>query len=133
MVIFLFVDEGFWAGDKSAEGIVKAIVTEDLLMVEPKGKDVVPIESHINLAMASNQEWVVPAGLDERRFFVIDVSPDRKKDVQYFTQILQELKNGGYEAMLFDLLKHDSSDIKLESFPRTAALLDQIIESIYAR
>ena len=129
-VIFLFVDEGFWAGDKSSEGIVKALVTEDLIMVEPKGKDVVPIESHINLALASNQEWVIPAGLDERRFFVVDVSDIRKKDIPYFKAISDELKGGGYEAMLYDLLRHNRSKVNLYEIPRTAALLDQIIESM---
>lgn len=129
-VLFLFVDEGFWAGDKSAEGVIKGIITEDLLVIEAKGKDVFVLENHINLALASNNEWVVPSGLDERRFFVIDVSSGKKQDTKYFKKIFDEMKNGGREAMLFDLLKHDRSKIDLRKFPRTAALLDQIVESM---
>ena len=129
-VLFLFVDEGFWAGSKSAEGILKGLVTEEYITIEQKFVDAIVFRNHLNIAMASNQNWVVPAGLDERRFFVIDISEDRKKDVPYFSKIHQELINGGYEAMLYDLLKHDGSNIKLENFPRTTALLDQIIESM---
>ena len=37
--LLVFVDEGFWAGDKTAEGILKGMVTEKYFMCEPKGKD----------------------------------------------------------------------------------------------
>lgn len=37
-VLFLFVDEGFWAGDKAGEGVLKGIVTEDFLTIEGKEK-----------------------------------------------------------------------------------------------
>jgi Mesyanzhinovviridae DNA primase len=36
---FLFADEAFFAGDKAHESILKALITEDTLLIEPKGVD----------------------------------------------------------------------------------------------
>jgi phage/plasmid-associated DNA primase len=39
------------------------------------------------------------------------------------------MDNGGREAMLYDLLEFDYSNVNLREFPRTEALLDQILHS----
>ena len=52
--LIVFADEAFWAGDKSAEGALKAMVTEDLLPIEFKGKDATYVRNHIRLLVASN-------------------------------------------------------------------------------
>jgi len=129
-VLFLFVDEGFWAGDKSSEGILKGLVTEDTLSIESKGRDAFVIKNHINLAMASNNEWVVPSGMFERRFFVLDVSNKHQQDHKYFGKIRAELENGGYEAMLYDLLRFDLTTTDIRVIPRTGALFDQVVETM---
>jgi hypothetical protein len=128
--LLVFVDEGFWAGDKSAEGVLKGMITEDMNMIEPKGKDAFAVRNYINLIIASNNSWVVPAGFEERRFFVLDVSEERMRDYDYFNAIAQQMESGGTEAFLFDLLRHDISTINLRDIPRTEALLDQIINSM---
>ena len=128
--ILVFVDEGFWAGSKQAEGTLKAIITEDTRLCEPKGVDAFQVENHINLIMASNNDWVVPAGFEERRFLVLDVSDARQQDHQYFSAIEVEMNHGGREAMLHELLNIDISGINLRQAPRTRALLDQIEASM---
>jgi hypothetical protein len=80
--------------------------------------------------MASNSDWVIPAGLDERRFCVLNVSGERKGNSKYFDKIYWCMENGGRAAMLYDLLKVDISDINLRQIPRTKALLEQIVESM---
>ena len=40
--LFLFLDEALWAGDKQGEGTLKALITERMLMIEPKGVDPLP-------------------------------------------------------------------------------------------
>ena len=85
--LLVFCDEGFWAGDKSAEGVIKGMITEDNIMVEPKGKDAYPVKNHIRLIIATNNKWVVPAGLEERRFCVLDVSDKHMQDRKYFGPI----------------------------------------------
>ena len=128
--LLVFVDEGIWAGDKTAEGVLKGMITEDHIMVEPKGKDPFSVKNHIRLIVASNDSWVVPAGKEERRFFVLDISEKQMQNREYFKPIFEQMENGGIEAMLYDLLKYDISKVDLRSFPRTIALLDQIISSM---
>jgi phage/plasmid-associated DNA primase len=128
--LLVFIDEGYWAGDKAAEGSIKRMITEDTITIEPKGKDIFSVKNHINLIIASNHEWVIPAAKEERRFVVLDVSDKHMKERQYFRKITDQMKNGGREAMLYDLLKHKHKIFDLRSTPRTGALLDQIIETM---
>ena len=127
---FLFVDEALWPGDKPAEGVLKRIVTEPTLTVEPKGIDAQEAVNRLSIMMASNEDWVVPASSDERRFACFDVSAARKGDRSYFDDLDDELyRDGGDAAFLHDMLKtelgkwHPRSDI-----PQTKALAAQKLE-----
>jgi phage/plasmid-associated DNA primase len=93
--IVVFVDEAFWSGDKSAEGALKGMITEPTLIMERKGVDGFKITDHRRLIIASNEEWVVQAGRDERRFCVINVSNKKKQNHDYFRQIFKQMRNGG--------------------------------------
>lgn len=129
-VLVLFVDEGYWAGDKAAEGVLKNMITDPTIFIEGKGRDGVQVANHLNIFMASNNEWVVPAGKDERRHLVLDVSSARKQDHAYFDAIQKLMDNGGREAMLHDLLNRDISKSNLHKLPTTKGLLDQKLISL---
>lgn len=133
--ILVFVDEGFWAGDKAAEGTLKGMVTEDTFIIEPKNINAYPVKNHVNLIMASNSEWVVPAAMEERRFAVFDVSAAKRQNKPYFKKIFRQMINdGGCEAMLYDLqqfnLASHRKQYDISVIPRTAALMDQIVHSM---
>jgi hypothetical protein len=123
--VFLFADEAFFAGDKASLCVLKSLVTEPALAIEPKGVDVSLCPNRLHILMASNSDWVVPAAVDERRFFVLDVSDDRRRDTAYFGAIKDELQNGGYEAMLHDLLHYDLSEFNVRDVPETRGLQTQ--------
>jgi hypothetical protein len=82
------------------------------------------------LIIASNEHWVVPAGLDARRWAVLDVSDAHKNDRKYFGDIDAEMKNGGLEALMHTLMTFDLSKVDVFTVPKTAALLDQKTESL---
>ncbi len=127
----VFADEAFWAGDKPNEGALKAMITEETLPIEFKGKDVIYVKNHIRLVVASNNQWVVPASLEERRFFVVDVSEAHMQDTKYFKAIIEQMNNGGREALLHLLLNEiDLTDINLREFPQTDALREQKLLSM---
>ena len=92
--LFLFVDEGFWSGDKRNEGRLKALITEDQLAFEGKYQPTVMMPNRLKIMMASNEEWVVPATADERRFFVLDVSDRCKGDIAYFRKLAAAIEGG---------------------------------------
>ena len=128
--LIIFADEAFWAGDQKSEGKIKGLITEPTLQIEGKFKDSFSIKNHTRLMIASNSEWTCPAGLEERRFCVLDVGEKHMQDQKYFGAIVEEINSGGLEAFLHDLVKFDLSGINLNDFPKTDALLEQKIHSM---
>lgn len=128
--IVLFADEAFWAGDKEGEGVLKMLVTEEFIPIERKGRDVVVAKNLLHIVLASNSEWVVPAGMDERRFLALDVARTHAQDTGYFAALHAEANAGGDAALLHDLLHHDLGGIDLRRPPHTAALMHQKIFSL---
>jgi len=121
----LFADEAFFAGDRAHEGILKGLITEETLLIEPKGLDTFPVRNSLHIILSSNNEWVIPAGADARRFFVLDVAATHIRDFRYFAAIAEEMDNGGREALLDMLMKQDLSKFNIRSVPLTSALADQ--------
>ena len=129
--LLVFIDEGFWAGDKAAEGVLKSIITEPWFAIEQKNQDTIRVRNHVSLMMASNNEWVVPANKGERRFHVLDIPDTMQGKYAYFQKILDQMHNkGGLQAMLFDLLKEDFSDVNLQKFENTKGLFEQKIHTM---
>jgi hypothetical protein len=129
-LLLLMADEGFWAGDKSAEGKLKDLITGDRHPIEFKGKDAFWVRNFVRLLVCGNHDWQVPAAFDERRFAVLDVGNAHQRDYDYFAAIDHEMKNGGYEALLYHFLNEvDCSAVNLRDIPKTAALMEQKIES----
>ncbi|MBH0619629.1 hypothetical protein I3A86_26450, partial [Salmonella enterica] len=98
---FVFADEAFWPGDKSADGTLKRLITEPTLFIEKKGKDGVTTTNRTHLMMASNEEWIIPATPGERRYFVLNVSDHKQQDLEWFGNINKQMEEGGLEAMLY--------------------------------
>jgi hypothetical protein len=128
--LFLHCDEGFWAGDKGAEGKLKDLVTGDYQLVEYKGKEPIRLRNLVRLLITSNNSWVVPAGFEERRFCVLDVGDSHMQDHAYFEAIFSQLEDGGYEALLHALITFDLTQINLRQVPSTAALTEQKYETM---
>ena len=128
--VVLFADEAFWAGDKKREGMLKSMVTEEQIMSERKGYEAEISANYIHLIMASNDGWVVPAGVDDRRFLVLDVGDTKMQDVPYFAAINEQMDNGGYEALLHHLMSVDLSGFNVRKVPQTNALHEQKMLSL---
>jgi hypothetical protein len=122
---FLFADEAFYAGDKAHIGVLKALITEPLLTIEGKYANAVQAANRLHILQSSNEDWVIPAALDSRRFYMRCVSDARCGDHAYFAAINEELDNGGTEAMLYDLLRRDLTGVNLRNPPSTDALVEQ--------
>ena len=130
-VVVLFGDEAFFAGDKKHESVLKTIVTEEHLVIEGKGVDAQAAPNYVHLLLASNEDWVVPAGVDERRFFVLEVGDHHQQDHKYFGEMSDVMKkDGGNENLLHYLLTYDLSNYNVRGVPKTKALQDQKIYSM---
>ncbi len=127
--LLLQADEAVWAGDKAAEGRLKGLITSPFQQIEAKGIDAIRLKNHVRLVMTSNEDWVVPAGKDERRFCVLDVGKAKAQDNSFFAAMDGELDAGGRAALLHALQTFDLGSVNLRKIPRTAALLEQKIRS----
>jgi hypothetical protein len=129
--IFVFCNEAVWGGDAKSQGKLKSLITDPVLNIEQKYIPIITVKNCTHLVFASNNDWVVPVGLDDRRFFVLDVSELRKGDTEYFKNLAYEISNGGAEGFAYYLLnlgveKFDparmpkgSSDLKLDNKMRS--------------
>ncbi len=126
----LFVlDEAFWSGDKSAEGILKSLITSKMQTIEAKGREPYEVKNCMRVVIIGNEEWLVPAGPDERRFAVFDVGDGRKQDNSFFQEMRVLMERGGYDYLLRYLLDYEIiTDVNVA--PRTKGLLDQKIGSL---
>lgn len=129
-LLLLGLDEAFWSGDKSAEGTLKGLITGRTHVIEHKGKEPYQVDNCTRVAIIGNEEWLVPATQDERRFAVFDVGDGRKQDRTFFKEMREKMEAGGYRLLLRYLLDFDLSGIDVNDAPKTEALLDQKIRSL---
>ena len=129
-LVVLFADEAFYAGDKKHQSILKTLVTEETLAIEAKGVDVRMSPNCIHLIMASNDDHVIPAGNDERRFFVLDAGSEKKQNTVYFAKIAEDMKTGGAENLLYYLQSMDLKGFDVRKVPQTDALRQQKLLSL---
>lgn len=128
--LLLHCDEAFWAGDRQAEARLKDLVTGKDHLIEFKGREPVRLPNLIRLFATSNAAWVVPSGMDERRFAVLDVGNGRAKDGAFFAAMDRQMDAGGREALLHELLAADISRVNLREIPQTTALQEQKLHSL---
>lgn len=122
---YVFADEAFFAGDRSSFGVLKALITESTITVEAKYGTPYETPNRISLVMSSNEDHVVQASLKSRRYAVYDVPETRRGDRAYWQEFHDRLDNGGYAAMLHDLLAMDLSTYDHRDVPATAGLAAQ--------
>jgi hypothetical protein len=128
--IFVRMEEPFWAGDKKAEAAFKSMVTDNNQFIEDKGLKGEEFANHLHFWQCSNEDWIVPATPDERRFFCLMTSEEHKKDFPWFAAIDEQMSSGGLAAMMFDLQSLQvPSWVQLRDPPVTPWLVEQINES----
>lgn len=129
--LVLFANEAIWGGNKKETGALKSLITDESIFIEGKGKDGYQIESSRHLFVASNEGWAVPRDIDDRRFLVLDVSPQRKEDYEYFGYLDDYMKNkGGYEALLYDLQNEDLTNYNPRIVPINNAGFDMKLQTM---
>lgn len=123
--LLLHADEAFFAGSPQHHGLLRGLVTGDTVRIEQKGKDSFELKSYMRLYVSTNESWVVPAGFEERRFAVLDCGDGRKQDRPFFKEMERQMLDGGYSAMLHDLLRFDLTSVDVSRIPVTQALQEQ--------
>lgn len=127
----LVLDEAFWSGDKSAEGKLKGLTTAPTILIERKGKEPYSVDNLVRLIVIGNEQWLVPASADERRYAVFDLGENRMQDRKFFHDMRVNLDELGGSSVLLDYFKNfDLSQVDVDGAPVTDALLRQKEESL---
>jgi len=128
--VLLFADEGIYAGDRQHANVLKDLITGKTLTVERKHENTLTTPNCLHIVMASNSQWVVPAGPNARRYFVLDVASNKICNGPYFKAIQEQLDNGGFKSLLYFLLNYDLAAVDVRTAPITAALQEQKVLSM---
>ena len=117
--VLIHANEALWGGNRKEIGALKAMITEKTCLIEGKGKDRIMVKNFKHIILSSNEEWPVHLDPDDRRFFVLRVSENHKENHAYFAAIQSQLGNGGYNALLHDLLHEDLVDFNPRALPNS--------------
>jgi hypothetical protein len=128
--LLVFGDEMSAATDRDMIGRLKTLVTQTHLRIEPKGVDSFEVRNHFALIVASNEQQVVVADRDDRRWVVLDVSDARKGDYAFFRAVAEEWQSGGREALFKHLKARDLSSFEHRQRPKTDAHMEHVAASL---
>jgi putative DNA primase/helicase len=105
--ILLVSEEVSFIGDKELIGSINDFITSDTLTVEIKNGPIRDVNSYSRLGITLNDEHIVPASPDERRYAVFKVSDARQGQKAYFKAIINQLNNSGAEALMYEFMHYD--------------------------
>jgi hypothetical protein len=88
----LYLDELVWGGDKQKAGTLKKLITEQYLDINRKHMPSYSVKNLLNICMSSNEDWVVPAGLNARRYLICDVD-NELAGINLSQEAKQDLRN----------------------------------------
>jgi len=134
--VFAFLDEAFWGGDKKGADKLRSMITEERLTIEQKGIDRIHVRNHLSFAVASNKEWAMPVAVGDRRYAVFQVNEryahkaENPNTKMYFDGLWAEVRNGGQEAMLYDLWHMDLTGFNILTVPKTKAKTEMMIRGL---
>lgn len=136
--ILVCADEALFARNQELPGILKSRITAERMLFEPKGVDSVPLDNYMRLIIISNDEHIIHAAADERRYFVVETAETfaqqpgesetaaaARRKVHFDPISQQMLREGGAEAMMHELQHRDISTFDPRVFPETPFLARQ--------
>jgi hypothetical protein len=129
---FVFADEVSGSMSLQEQKVLMTLITDPSLVIEKKGADPFARRNWLDFALSSNEDWIVPAGPNARRYAVSDTSSRYAKDFapeperkEYFRALQAEMDGGGLAAMMWDLAQLELGDWTPEDVPVTNALIEQ--------
>ena len=121
--VLIFANEAVWRNEQEF-GDVKSIITDLECTIEAKGKDRIRCRNFKHVIFASNDKHPVQIDHDDRRFQVLNVASAYQNNYKFFSDLLNELDNGGREALLYDLLHENLCGFNPRILPDTTTAFD---------
>lgn len=128
-VVYLVATEAFFAGSQEGKSQLKTMITERDLMFEPKGVDAYMANNCLHITVFSNDDWVVPAHIEERRFAIFDILVDRPRE--WWDRYHAQMAGGGTIGFMKHLLEMELGTWHPRAYvPQTEGLAEQKVQSL---
>lgn len=129
--LILECDEALFSGDKRQKDALKSLLGDNTLAVENKFFPVTNARNRLHLFLLSNHDHTISVDPgEEERYFVLEVAEHRHGDRAYFTALCDQMKNGGNEALLYELLHEPLDGFDPRGVPQTEGLAKQKLLSL---
>jgi hypothetical protein len=128
-IILLHLEETFWAGDKKGAHLIKDFITGDELSIGQKHLSTKMALSYMRVIQNGNDNWLVPAGMESRRFAVFDVSDELLQNTEFYGEMSIWLDNNGLEALMY-YFNHRDITHDIRKVPITEGLIEQRVSSM---
>ena len=118
--VFLVLNEATFGGNKTTTGAMKMLVTDPEINTEEKNERAIMVSNCVHMVIFSNNDWVVPVTLGDRRFLVLELpSGHLENKAVYFSRLHGCIKNGGDRAFINYLMLRDIKDFTPSNLPET--------------
>lgn len=119
-------EEMSWGGKSEISSKMKDAITSSTMQIEQKGIDVITADKFYRVILIDNNEWLVNASKDERRYLVLQVNPQQAQTSEYFGGIMHQGKAipEVCEAV-FKVFSSISHNVDMTRAYETEALMDQ--------
>jgi Family of unknown function (DUF5906) len=124
-VCFILAEEIMWARDHKTADKLKSLITADTIQIERKHSSCRQISNRLHMIMTTNHDHAVPAGVGDRRYFVLDVSDEHACDKIYFDRLYADFDDGGIGEFLDFLQKFPLGDWHPREILKTAEATEQ--------
>lgn len=131
--LLFYANESFWSGDKASEGKLKNFITEIEFTYEIKGGAVYTGKNYSRLILDSNNDFVVPVTIDERRYIILRVSSKYKANELYFGELYKLASTVEFkESLMAELMNFNYKpwEKHLRTAPKTEASLEQLLHNM---
>jgi hypothetical protein len=127
--LVVLLDECVWGGDIKDRQMLKSAISETEEVIERKGLDPISMRNFKRFLISSNAHHHTPVERYNKRYLCQEISSKHRSDRGYFGAIWEELENGGYAKMMYDLLRRDISKRNWAAFPETKETMRQMVYS----
>lgn len=114
---FLYANELAYSAEASSKSLLKTLLTDEHRTIEAKNVNKIKARNYSSVIFSSNDYWMLPVEVGDRRFVYLTVSNEKLGDRKYFSELLHEIENGGREAFVLWLLNYDYSKVNLREIP----------------
>ena len=124
--LFIYGDE-ITARAKTLSNQLKNVITRKVLHMEKKGVDPIQLNDYSNYIFTTNNEHCFQMDEDDRRFFMIKCTDERKTD-DFFNDYYDEIKDELKLKQLFKFFKNRKIIYELNKAPITNYKIELMIE-----